>query len=253
MRHQTCHIFCNTNKWVALFDTDPETHLSWFRPASFEPLYRYELVGLLFGLALYNGITLPVSLPLAFYRKLLGHRCGLKDLTEGWPSLATGFRELLQYQGDVEHDLARDYVFSFSANGLHLDVDMADPFERSSGSACPGKMKIMQMSTDRHHETTNKQTPSINMADRQDENLETLSFQQNSSKASKFEWPGWDVEMAGSDDILRPVTEKNRQAYVRSYAEWMMDWSIRPQFYAFAKGFFEVIDMKTLRVSLIEN
>ena len=42
----------------------------WFNPDSLEAAESFELVGSLVGLALYNGVLLEVSFPLALYRKL---------------------------------------------------------------------------------------------------------------------------------------------------------------------------------------
>jgi hypothetical protein len=50
-----------------MFTTDPITGLSYFRPGSLQPLYMFELFGLLVALAAYNGITIPVRFPLALY------------------------------------------------------------------------------------------------------------------------------------------------------------------------------------------
>ena len=72
-----------------MFTTDVITGLSYFRPGSLQPLYMFELFGLLVALALYNGITLPISFPLAFYKNLLGFPCDeLRDIQDGWPEIA---------------------------------------------------------------------------------------------------------------------------------------------------------------------
>ena len=40
------------------------------------------------SLAVYNSITLPLTLPLAFYRKLLGLKVKkLEHIDDGWPDL----------------------------------------------------------------------------------------------------------------------------------------------------------------------
>lgn len=60
-----------------LFATDAQTRMSWFQPGSLEPPYKFEMLGLLTSLAVYNGLTLPFSFPLALYRKLLGTYFGI--------------------------------------------------------------------------------------------------------------------------------------------------------------------------------
>lgn len=48
-------------------------------------LIEYELVGILVGLALYNGVILGVRFPSVVYRKLLGWEIGLDAFTESFP------------------------------------------------------------------------------------------------------------------------------------------------------------------------
>ena len=48
-------------------------------------LVEYELVGILVGLALYNGVILGVRFPSVTYRKLLGWEIDLDSLTESFP------------------------------------------------------------------------------------------------------------------------------------------------------------------------
>ncbi|KAL8797812.1 MAG: hypothetical protein Q9195_000164 [Heterodermia aff. obscurata] len=97
-----------------LFATDDETRMSWFLPSSLEPLYKFELLGLLVSLAVYNGLTLPFTFPLALYRKLLEKPVTqLEHIEDGWPVLAKGLNGLLKWdEGDVEDVFMRTYVFS---------------------------------------------------------------------------------------------------------------------------------------------
>lgn len=69
----------------------------------------FELIGILLGLAIYNGIILDIHFPLLVYKKLLGCKVGLDDLYEIQPTLAGGFNQLLQYNGDVENDFLQTF------------------------------------------------------------------------------------------------------------------------------------------------
>ncbi|KAL8743807.1 MAG: hypothetical protein Q9190_003870 [Brigantiaea leucoxantha] len=102
------------NPDYGLFTMDEQSHMSWFHPCPLEPLWKMELIGLLFSLAIYNGLTLPVSFPRVFYYHLLGVRdIGLSDIRDGWPVLAKGLGDLLLWtDGDVEDVFARTYEFS---------------------------------------------------------------------------------------------------------------------------------------------
>ena len=65
-----------------MFSYNKKTRLYWFNHYSFEPKIKYELIGTIFGLAIYNNTILDVKLPLAVYKKLLGIKPCLKDLKE---------------------------------------------------------------------------------------------------------------------------------------------------------------------------
>lgn len=243
----------------SLFITDPQTKMTWFRPASLEPLYKYELVGLLFGLAIYNGVTLPVNFPLAFYRKLLGLPCSPDDLADGWPTLARTLHDLKEYDGSVEDDLARDYMYSFSANGLLIDVSMEDPWSELAGDdgsnkatdAGVGTLKLLDIHHDKHHEERRRSQDSGNYSAGLPENsMPTTVYEPSDSLTGNgkqsgrsdqpdmvYHWPGWKVVLAESQEAATPVTNANRDAYVEDYARWELDYSIRPQYLAFEKGF----------------
>ena len=52
----------------------------WFNATSFENDAQFTLIGLVFGLAIYNGIILDVNFPVVLYRKLLGRKGCFEDL-----------------------------------------------------------------------------------------------------------------------------------------------------------------------------
>jgi hypothetical protein len=230
------------------------------------PLYKFQLFGVLFALAIYNGITLPVSFPLAFYKKLLFLTPSEAELAEGWPSLARSMQHLQMHQGSVEEDFARDCVYSFDANGLHLDVNMDDPWDgwsvwdkiRSGKNMSLGRLKVMRQYPDKHHPrsefTHTTRSPMRDPPSTTDCTSPTYDETQSQIKAhesheSRFEWPGWKVEVADSGESSQSVTNDNRQDFISSYCKWVMDWSIRPQFNAFAKGFYSVMNLRPLTVS----
>ncbi|KNG49883.1 ubiquitin-protein ligase E3A [Stemphylium lycopersici] len=122
-----------------MFTIDPESRMTWFQPGSLEPFWKFEMLGVLFSLAVYNGITLPVTFPLAFYDFLRsGGNPGcihdadcdpLEYIRDGWPRLAQGFTELLSWdEGDVEDVFMRGYVFSYEVFGQRIDHDLEQEF-----------------------------------------------------------------------------------------------------------------------------
>lgn len=56
----------------SMFTYNEETRTYWFNPDTFEPLIKFELIGFIIGLALYNNIILDVHFPLVLYKKLMG-------------------------------------------------------------------------------------------------------------------------------------------------------------------------------------
>jgi hypothetical protein len=231
------------------------------------PLYKYQLFGLLFALAVYNGITLPVSFPLAFYKKLLFQALGEAELAEGWPSLARSLQHLQMHPGSVEEDFAREHVYSFDANGLHLDVSMDDPWDgwsvwdkiRSGKNMSLGRMKVMRQYPDKHHPASRSTYTARSSMHESPVNTDcaNLAYDQpqsqngsHESDQSKFDWPGWKVEVVNPGESPQSVTNDNRQEFISSYSKWVMDWSVRPQFNAFAKGFYSVTNLRPLTVSI---
>lgn len=110
------------------FTIDSRTRMTWFQPGSPEPLWKYELIGIIMSLAVYNGLTLPVTFPKALYRKLLGDEVTeLDHIADGWPELANGLTSLLEWDeknGSVEEVFTRTYEFSVEQFGLPVSLEM---------------------------------------------------------------------------------------------------------------------------------
>ncbi|KAF1845100.1 ubiquitin-protein ligase E3A [Cucurbitaria berberidis CBS 394.84] len=123
-----------------MFTIDPQTHMTWFQPRTLEPDWKFEMLGILFSLAVYNGITLPVTFPLALYHFLLPPDSpfrnrevqpdSLEFIKDGWPGLAKAFQDLLAWSdGDVGDVMMREYAFSYDVFGQKVDHDMRRIFD----------------------------------------------------------------------------------------------------------------------------
>ncbi|KAG5939261.1 hypothetical protein E4U60_000968 [Claviceps pazoutovae] len=110
------------------FTVDSRTRMAWFVPGSLVEEWKFEMIGLLMSLAVYNGLTLPITFPKAFYRKLLGQSVEqLYHIADGWPELASGLTTLQEWDeqdGSVEDIFARTYEFSISAFGHEVTLPM---------------------------------------------------------------------------------------------------------------------------------
>ncbi|KAL5350758.1 hypothetical protein ACLOAV_004327 [Pseudogymnoascus australis] len=113
------------------FTMDERTKMIWFQASSPEPLWKFELIGLLVGLAIYNGLTLPVTFPKVLYRKLLNQPVTeLHHIEDGWPELAAGLTSLLEWDekdGLVSDIFCRTYEFSANVFGAPVSIDMSAP------------------------------------------------------------------------------------------------------------------------------
>ncbi|KAI1141637.1 hypothetical protein F5Y05DRAFT_268780 [Hypoxylon sp. FL0543] len=117
------------------FTVDERTRMTWFQPGSVQPEWKFELIGLLISLAVYNGLTLPITFPKAMYRKILGEPVTeLHHIADGWPDLASGLTNLLEWNekdGSVEDVFVLTYEFSTSMLGQPVSREM-DPSRRTS-------------------------------------------------------------------------------------------------------------------------
>lgn len=117
------------------FTIDSRSRMTWFQPGSAEPLWKYELIGIIMSLAVYNGLTLPVTFPKAFYSKLLGEEVTeLHQIMDGWPDLANGLTTLLEWDeenGLVEDVFMRTYEFSVEQFGQPISCEMKEDLTNS--------------------------------------------------------------------------------------------------------------------------
>lgn len=201
------------------FTIDERNRMAWFQPGSLEPDWKYELVGLLVSLAVYNGLTLPVSFPKALYRKLLGEPVtDIHHINDGWPQIASSLTELLEWEesnGSVEDVFAVTYEFSTNMLSEHVSREMH--------SVTPGTQPDPEEWP---------QFPSHARGD----GPSTLS--------------------ADNPPDAPYVTNANRNAYVSDYIRYMTDVSVRPQYEAFAKGFRSILHPKSLTLlnpELLQN
>ncbi|KAJ3388912.1 hypothetical protein HDU84_009326 [Entophlyctis sp. JEL0112] len=118
-----------------MFVYDPETRFSWLNGASLEPERQFELVGIIIGLALYNGVMLGIGLVPVLYKKLLGEQISFEDLMTGFPSLGKGLKMLLDWDekdGDVEDIFCRSFEISYDVYGQVKTIPLIDGGESVS-------------------------------------------------------------------------------------------------------------------------
>lgn len=200
------------------FTVDDRTRMTWFQPGSLQPEWKFELVGLLVSLAVYNGLTLPVTFPKALYQKLLGQPVTeLHHIADGWPDHAHSLTTLLEWDekdGSVEDVFALTYEFSTSMFGKPVTRGMVPESATGWEDASNGS-------------DSERGWPQF-------------------SALHGTEPPSAGSSQPGAADEAPSVTGDNRNAYVSDYIRYLATVSVGPQFEAFARGFRRCLQAKSL-------
>lgn len=103
-----------------------ETRTYWFDPGTFESDDAFFLLGLIVGLAVYNGVLLDLPLPLALYRRILGLDVKLRDLKDIQPTLVKSLDQILQFSGpgSVEDVFCQTFSVPMVKGGQTVDVPL---------------------------------------------------------------------------------------------------------------------------------
>lgn len=225
-----------------MFTTDSITGVSYFRPGSLQPLYMFELFGLLVALAAYNGITIPVSFPIALYRQLLAETCTqIQDVQDGWPEIARSLQKIEEgaYEG-------LEYAFPLEANGLRMSIDrnMLNHVRDQSQGYTKGEHAVLDLQVDEVSVMDTPATPSTS----------------NTLQSSTHHWPGWRISNSHApttpsnlEDDNPPTAESLRfsdttelsastvPSYITDYTAWLTTLSVVPQLTNFRKGFHSLL------------
>jgi len=219
-----------------MFTVDPETRMIWFQPASFEPDWKFQMLGVLFSLAVYNGVTLPVTFPLTLYEHLLAkdsysysRDLATDSIRDGWPTLAKSFDELLSHEGEVADVYMRDYVFSFEAFGHNVDVDMLAFDGRKKWPARNGPPHPDRFENASAWRASLKR-PAL---------TDTAWLRPTTTKSETGE--EIDIETEAP-----PVTNANRKNFVKDYIHWLVLRSVERQLSAFTIGFHTCLHPRSL-------
>ena len=119
-----------------MFNYNTKTRLYWFNHYTFEPKIKYELIGIILGLAIYNNIILDVKFPLVVYKKILGIKPNIEDMKECDPELYNNLMFLMNSKDkNLKEDLDTDFtiiddkfgeklVIPLKSNGKNIMVDI---------------------------------------------------------------------------------------------------------------------------------
>lgn len=252
-----------------MFTVDERTKMTWFQPGSQEPLWHFEAIGVLMGIAVYNCINLPINMPLAFYRKLLGFKVNkLEHIQDGWPDLEKGLRQLLEYDGDVTEDIGRTYEFSYEFGGRNFTKDISSNSRfRHTASPPPvlsskkGKEKARSPSFElpaavdpppvQHLSASNSPDMDTGISDT---SSPIPAIDSGVSISTPLSTPSPSLAPASpsispqSSHESPPVTNATRERYVKDYITHLTHHSIAPQFDAFLRGVHAALHPQALHL-----
>lgn len=109
----------------SMFIYNEETRTYWFNADTFESRIKFELIGFILGLALYNSVILDVHFPRVIYKKLLGYNPGFDDLIDYSPSIAQSLEFILKYEEpDLQDMLACTFSVEIDSYGEKKTVEL---------------------------------------------------------------------------------------------------------------------------------
>ena len=124
-----------------MFNYNEKTRLFWFNMYSFEPKIKFELIGIILGLALFNNVILDIKFPLVIYKKLLDIKPELIDMKECDPELYNNLnylkttkeqnlKELLYINFTATNDkFGEKVVIPLKENGENIFIDNSNKDE----------------------------------------------------------------------------------------------------------------------------
>jgi len=110
-----------------MFTYDDELRTFWFNRASLESDREYELIGILLGVAIYNGVILDVRFPHVVYKKLMRKAVGMDDLKRAFPEVGRNLQQLLDWEsegGDVENTFGLAMQVCYEEYGCKMMHDL---------------------------------------------------------------------------------------------------------------------------------
>lgn len=86
----------------------------------------FYFVGIILGLAIYNGTILDVRFPIAMYKKILSVAVTMEDFQQFKPTVAANLQKLLEYPVNEDSE-----GFEAAFGDMTFSIEVADPFEGS--------------------------------------------------------------------------------------------------------------------------
>ena len=108
-----------------MFTYNEKTRLFWFNLNSFESKIKYELIGIILGLALFNAVILDIKFPQVIYKKLLGIKPSLNDLMDYDPELYNNLKFLLETEdNNLKENLDSNFAVTVDRFGEKIVIPL---------------------------------------------------------------------------------------------------------------------------------
>ena len=103
-----------------------QSHYIWFNSNyQFEDYGRlYRAVGVLLGMAIYNGVLLPVHFPIVIYRKLLNEKLTMEDFMVCEPEMYKSFLELKKMNNVEDLNLTFELLYTNNFSGEQCSFEL---------------------------------------------------------------------------------------------------------------------------------
>lgn len=110
-----------------MFDYNTESKLYWFKKDTFEIPLKFELIGIILGLAIYNGNILDIHFPQAVYKKLLDREVTLEDFAQYDPQVAKSLKSILNYdKDDFKEVMQLTFTVDFESWGAKVSEELKE-------------------------------------------------------------------------------------------------------------------------------
>ncbi|CAK71253.1 unnamed protein product (macronuclear) [Paramecium tetraurelia] len=97
----------------------------WFNKNNMEMPFKYELIGMILGLALYNQVCLDLQFPEVIFKKLMNEPTCLEDLKELDLEVYKGLNALAQYEQDnIEDVFALNFTITETIRDDIINVEL---------------------------------------------------------------------------------------------------------------------------------
>jgi len=97
-----------------MFYENPETRQFWFNSSSFTNKQEFELIGIIFGLAIYQGVIIEVPFPSLLFKKLLNFKLDYDDFKEFDPTMAKNLWELKTLSAEALESVGLTFIYSYT-------------------------------------------------------------------------------------------------------------------------------------------